>query len=106
MPEVSIHDVYRVTINQRRMAATRALEWIGTSNTWLVLDINTVNFRLVVQKCNIEFQIDQSHSAKLSGLPNAIGQFTFQYCVFVDNQLETYGIRLVRKQQCYKGTQL
>ena len=52
----------------------------------------TVNFRLVVQKHNIEFQIDQSHSAKLSGLPNAIGQFTFQYCVFVDNQLEIYGI--------------
>ena len=45
---------------------------------------------LVVQKHNIEFQIDQSHSAKLSGLPNAIGQFTFQYCVFVDNQLEIY----------------
>ena len=47
----------------------------------------TINFRLFVQKRNIEFQIDQSHSAKLSGLPNAIGQFTFQYCVFVDNQL-------------------
>jgi len=46
----------------------------------------TVNFRLVVQKHNIEFQIDQSHSAKLSSLPNVIGQFTFQYCVFVDNQ--------------------
>jgi len=51
----------------------------------------TVNFRLVVQKRNIEFQIGQSHSAKLSGLPNAIGQFTLQYCVFVDNQLEIYG---------------
>jgi len=24
---------------------------------------------------NIEFQIDQSHSTKLSSLPNAIGQF-------------------------------
>ena len=51
----------------------------------------TVNFRLVVQKHNIEFQIDQSHSAKLSGLPNMIGQFTFQHCVLVDNQLEIYG---------------
>jgi len=51
----------------------------------------TVNFRLVVQKRNIEFQIDQSHSAKLSGLPNAIGQFTFQYSVIVDSQLEIYG---------------
>ena len=52
---------------------------------------NSVNFRLVVQKRNFEFQIDQSHSAKMSGLPNVIGQFTFQYCVFVDNQLEIYG---------------
>ena len=43
---------------------------------------STMNFRLVVQKCNIEFQIDQSDSAKLSGLLNVIGQFTFQYCVF------------------------
>ena len=56
----------------------------------------TVNFRLVVQKRKIEFQIDQSHSAKLSGLPNAIGQFTFQYCVLVDNQLEIYGNRKER----------
>jgi len=49
---------------------------------------NTVNFRLVVQKCNIEFQIDQSHSAKMSGLPNAIGQFTFQYCVLWTTNLK------------------
>ena len=47
-------------------------------------------FQVGCPKRNIEFQIDQSHSAKLSGLPNAIGQFTFQYCVFVDNQLEIY----------------
>ena len=41
----------------------------------------TVNFRLVVQKRNIEFQTDQSRSAKLPNLLNAIGQFMFQYCV-------------------------
>jgi len=29
-------DAYRVAINQRGMAARRALGWIGTSNTWLV----------------------------------------------------------------------
>jgi len=32
----------------------------------------------VVQKCNIEFQIDQSHWAKLPSLLNAIGQCKFQ----------------------------
>ena len=62
----------------------------------------TVNSRLVVQKRNIEFQIDQSHSAKLSGLPNAIGQFTFQYCVFVDNQLKIYGILSILVLECRK----
>ena len=30
------HDAYRVVINRRRMAARRALEWIGTSNAWQV----------------------------------------------------------------------
>jgi len=29
-------DAYRVAINQPRMAARRALEWIGMSNAWLV----------------------------------------------------------------------
>jgi len=33
-------DAYRVAINQRRMAARRALEWIGMSNARLVLDMN------------------------------------------------------------------
>ena len=56
------------------------------------LSLHTVNFRLVVQKRDIEFQIDQSHSAKLFDLPNTIGQFTFQYCVLVDNRLEIYDI--------------
>ena len=32
------HGAYRVT-NQQRMAARRALEWIGTSKAWLVLDM-------------------------------------------------------------------
>ena len=41
----------------------------------------TVYFRLVVRKRNIEFQIDESHSAKLSSWLNAIGQIIFQYCV-------------------------
>ena len=62
----------------------------------MVVSSITVNFRLVVQKRDSEFQIDQSHSAKLSGLPNAIGQFTFQYCVLVDNQLEIYAIHLTQ----------
>jgi len=42
---------------------------------------HNVYFRLVVRKRNIEFQIDESHSAKLSSWLNAIGQFIFQYCV-------------------------
>jgi len=41
----------------------------------------TINLRLGVQKHNIEFQIDQSHSANLSSLPNVIGHFIFRYCV-------------------------
>jgi len=36
---------------------------------------------LVVQKRSIKFQTDQSHSAKESGLPNAIGRFIFRYCI-------------------------
>ena len=59
---------------------------------------STVNFRLVVQKCNIGFQVGQSHLAKLSSLPNVIGQFIFQCCIlwtteiygtFVDSGLGT-----------------
>ena len=49
---------------------------------------NTIYFRLVVRKRNIEFQIDESHSAKLSSWLNAIGQFIFQYCVMWTTNLK------------------
>jgi len=48
---------------------------------WLV-ERNSLGMRLsstgwLSKKCNIELQIDQSHSAKLPILLNAIGQFIF-----------------------------
>ena len=48
----------------------------------------TVNFRLLVQKRNIEFQFDQSRSARLPNSLNAIGQFKFQYCVMWTTNLK------------------
>ena len=48
----------------------------------------TVNFRLLVQKRNIEFQIDQSRSARLPNSQNVIGQFIFQYCVMWTTNLK------------------
>jgi len=43
---------------------------------------------LVVRKRNIEFQIDESHSVKLSSWLNVIGQFIFQYCVLWTTNLK------------------
>ena len=46
--------------------------------------------RCFVQRNNIEFQTDQSHLAKPSGLLKAIGEFIFLH--FVDHQPEIYSI--------------
>ena len=64
---------------------------------------STVNFRLVIQNCNIEFQIDQSHLAKLSGLLNAIGQFIFQCCIFWTTNLK-FTVAMAALQEDNKPT--
>ena len=81
------------TTTARRTSITSSeVTWPVTSASKAV---GAVNFRLAVQKCNTQFEIDQSHSAKPPSLPNVIGQFIMH---FVDNQSEIYGTMLVEMQ--------
>ena len=64
------------------------LELVLDPIAYRIPPLRTVYFRLVVRKRNIEFQIDESHSSKLSSWLNAIGQFIFQYCVMWTTNLK------------------
>lgn len=78
------------TTTARRTSITSSeVTWPVTSASKAV---GAVNFRLAVQKCNTQFQIDQSDSAKLSSLPKCDWS---SHMHFVDNQSEIYGTMLV-----------